>query len=76
MEALNNQLTDRPRPGLSSSCFEGQHVGITAVGELIWSELMGDEQMYGVWGMFELLTSIFRANLRDLDVNLRESAGI
>ena len=24
----------------------------------------------GVWDMFELLTSIFRANLRDLDVNL------
>eukprot|EP00966_Prymnesium_polylepis_P154087 3558193-Prymnesium_polylepis.1 len=43
---------------------------IAAVGELqysvIWSELMGDEQMYGVWGMFELLSSYFRANLRDL----------
>ena len=76
MEAVNNQLTDRPRPGLSSSCFEGQHVGITAVGELIWSELMEDEQMYPVLGMFEMLSSIFRANLRDLDVNLRESAGI
>ena len=59
MEAVNNQLTDRPRPGLSSSCFEGQHVGITAVGELIWSELMEDEQMYVVLGMFELLSSIF-----------------
>ena len=35
------------------------------------------EQMYVVLGMFELLSSIFRAiYLRDLDVNLRESAGI
>ena len=56
--------------------MKAKNVGTAAVGELIWSELMGDEQMYGVWGMFELLTSIFRANLRDLDVNLRESAGI
>ena len=49
---------------------------LRAVGELIWSELVEDEQMYAVLGMFELLSSIFRANLRDLDVNLRESAGI
>ena len=32
---------------------------------------MGDEQMYGVWSMFELLSSEFRAILRDLDVDLR-----
>ena len=55
--------------------MKAKNVGTAAVGELIWSELMGDEQMYGVWGMFELLTSIFRANLRDLDVNLRGICG-
>ena len=50
LEAVNTQLTANPRPGPSSSCFEGQHVGIAAVGELMGSELMGDEQMYaGVW---------------------------
>jgi hypothetical protein len=40
LEAVNNQVTASPRPGPSSSCFEGQNVGIAAVGELIWSELM------------------------------------
>ena len=36
------QLTGRPRQGLSSSCFEGQYVGIGVVGEPYRSELMGD----------------------------------
>eukprot|EP00966_Prymnesium_polylepis_P019543 450626-Prymnesium_polylepis.1 len=68
MEAVNNQLTASPRPGagLSSSSF----------GELIWSELMGDEQCTVFGACLSCYPVSFdRANFRDLDVNL-ESAGI
>ena len=74
--SLSGSLVTFQDQDYSRAVLKAKNVGTAAVGELIWSELMGDEQMYGVWGMFELLTSIFRANLRDLDVNLRESAGI
>ena len=37
---------------------------------------MRDEQMHGVCSMFEQVSSDFRAILRDLDVDLRESVGI
>ena len=40
------------------------------------SEVMRDEQMHGVCSMFEQVSSDFRAILRDLDVDLRESVGI
>ena len=36
---------------------------------------MQDEQMHGVWSMFEQLSSDFRAILRDLDVDRREICG-
>jgi hypothetical protein len=70
MEAVNNQLLPAQDQDYRRAVLKARMAQIAAVGELIWSELMGDEQMYGVWGMFELLSSIFRANLRDLDVNL------
>jgi hypothetical protein len=71
MEAANNQLLPAQDQDYRRAVLKAKMSRIAAVGEPIWSELMGDEQMYGVWGMFELLSSIFRANLRDLDVNLK-----
>ena len=40
------------------------------------SEGMRDEQMHGVWSMFEQLSSDFRAILRDLDIDLRRAASL